>query len=110
MTRRIPEATPATNQLITELGGPAEVARMLNGRLRLDPPIKRQTVSNWKQRGIPYGYRAAMAIHAREMGKGVPPGFLGEPDEECRPHPIEPPEAFRKGLLDDVPAWLQEDA
>lgn len=66
-------------ELIDNLGGPSIVAECLTNRLRLDPPLRPQTVSQWKTRGIPYRWRAALAIEAREGGVCVPVGFLGEP-------------------------------
>lgn len=111
MGRKLPAASADHNRLLTSLGGCAAVARMLSQRMGIDPPITRQAVTNWRTRGIPFAYRATLAIYARELGKSVPPGFLGEPDDVVRPHSIRPPRQFEKGLLDeDVPAWLQGDA
>jgi hypothetical protein len=35
-------------------------------------------VSNWKHRGVPWKYRAAMSRAIVSIGFNVPQGFLGE--------------------------------
>lgn len=71
-----PVSRAAQAKLIADLGGPTAVARMLNGRLNLN--LGQQAVSNWKARRIPFEYRAALAIEARERNVGLPLGWLGE--------------------------------
>lgn len=75
-----PRPSPEQAELIDNLGGPSIVAECLTKQLRLAPALRPQTVSQWKRRGIPYRYRAALAIEAREGGVCVPVGFLGEPE------------------------------
>jgi hypothetical protein len=78
-THRRP-ASPAPSEeltrLIDELGGPQAVADLVEQRLGIR--LRRQAVSAWRNRGIPYRYRAALAIAARERAVGLPPNFLGE--------------------------------
>ncbi len=82
-----PNPSPEQNLLLRDLGGPTKVSRLIKVRTGLT--VSRQAVSNWFQRGIPFRYRAPLAIEAREQGVGVPAGFLGE----------QPPAA----ILDEVP-------
>lgn len=63
-------------ELINALGGPTVVAEMMKKRLNIR--LKPQAVSNWARRGIPFRYRAPLAIEAREHDVGVPANFLGE--------------------------------
>lgn len=75
-----PRPSPAQSQLLDAIGGPKKVAELVNDRLKLegDDALLPQAVSMWKVRGIPYRYRAILAIEARERSIGVPAGFLGE--------------------------------
>lgn len=70
-------STKTQAQLIVALGGAKKVSELIHDRL--GKPLRPQAVSQWRRRGIPYRYRATLAIEARERGIGVPPGFLGEP-------------------------------
>ena len=54
-------------ELIEDFGGPAKVARAINGRLRLN--ITTQAISNWKTRGIPHDYRGALVDLAQIKGR-----------------------------------------
>jgi hypothetical protein len=54
------------------------VAGFVSEHFKLDPPLAPQAISQWKKRGIPYSYRACLAIRARGNNIGVPPGFLNE--------------------------------
>jgi hypothetical protein len=56
--------------LIDRLGGCVKVANMLGA--------KPSSVSNWKHRGVPWKYRAAMSRAIVSIGFNVPQGFLGE--------------------------------
>ena len=47
-------------QIIVELGGPCEVARLLK--------VKQPRVSNWKKRGIADGYKPAIYALAEQAG------------------------------------------
>ncbi len=81
MARRPHSPVPAKDhaKLIDQLGGPSEVARIVSKHIgREDDPIVPQAACQWKKRGIPFAYRACLAIKAREKGVSVPPGFLGE--------------------------------
>lgn len=69
--------------LIDELGGPTIVAALVSASIGLSPELKPQAVSMWRRRGIPYRYRAPLAILAREKCVNVPPGFLGESVPTC---------------------------
>jgi hypothetical protein len=64
--------TPAeqASHLIDCLGGCGKVAKALSR--------SPATVSNWKQRGVPWKYRNTMAVMALAQGVSVPQGFLGE--------------------------------
>lgn len=96
-----PQPSVAQSELIDALGGPKAVAEMVSQRIGLvETPLRPQSASMWKARGIPYRYRAAIAIEARERGIGVPAGFMGEGHE---PVPAIPQH-------DDVPEWLEEGA
>ena len=63
-------------QLIDDLGGPTKVAKIIHQRTgyKLFP----QAISNWRKRGIPFRYRAPLALEAGERNIGVPIDFLGE--------------------------------
>ena len=56
--------------MIERLGGCVKVARQLGA----NP----SSVSNWKRRGVPWKYRAAMARSAVARGFEIPAGFMGE--------------------------------
>lgn len=74
-----PQPSEAQAELIDALGGPTAVAKMVSHRIGMaESPLRPQAASMWKKRGIPYRYRAPLAIEARERGIAVPPGFLGE--------------------------------
>ena len=77
---RTPQPSEAQAKLIDELGGPKAVAKIVSRRIGLsgENALTPQCVSMWKKRGIGFGYRAVLAIEARERGVGVPAGFLGE--------------------------------
>jgi len=64
------------SELIDRLGGAKKVAGMLSRRT--GDVTSPQSVSNWRRRGIPFRFRAAMALEAGERGVGVPGNFLGE--------------------------------
>lgn len=82
-----PRPSAAQIKLIDDLGGPTAVARLINERLALEAPLRPQAASMWKRRGIPYRYRAALAIEAQARKLRVPHGFLGEaaPDADIPP-------------------------
>lgn len=75
-----PRPSEAHVDLIDALGGPKEVIGFINQHLNLpaDESMCPQTCSMWKRRGIPFRYRAPLAIMASERGIDVPRGFLGE--------------------------------
>ena len=75
-----PQPSAAQSELIDALGGPKAVAEMVSRRIGLpeEDELCPQAASMWKRRGIPFRYRAPLAVEARERGIGVPPGFLGE--------------------------------
>ncbi len=81
MVKQTYSASPSAEQqeLIRNLGGPAKVARMLSARIV--ETVRPTTVANWNARGIPFRYRAPLAIEARERGVSVPDNFLGEGPE-----------------------------
>lgn len=81
-----PSPSPEHAKLIEDLGGAAAVARAVVARIggKLSP----QAVSNWKTRGIPFRYRAPLAIEARERGIGAPANFLGEQAPPAPPPPV----------------------
>lgn len=59
---------------IDALGGPTDVAAMLVRRT--GERVIQQTVSHWKKRGIPFFWRAHMALEAGERNIDAPPNFL----------------------------------
>lgn len=79
-TSNAPTPSPEQAKLIDALGGPSAVARLVSNHLgrKDDEQMAPQTVCQWKKRGIPFCYRACLAIAARNRDIGVPPGFLGE--------------------------------
>lgn len=85
--RRFPLVPEKTEQaaLIRALGGATKVARKVTARTGIQ--VLPQSVDMWRKRGIPYRYRAALAIEARERNIGVPDNFLGEQI----PEPTSPP-------------------
>ena len=56
--------------LIDQLGG----NRVLAEKLQVTP----NAVSNWRERGIPWRLRPAIARMATESGVSLPEGFWGE--------------------------------
>jgi hypothetical protein len=78
-----PEPSNELSELIDELGGPVKVVEIL--QRRIGARITAQAVSNWRRRGIPYRYRAPLALEAAERQIGVPVNFMGE-------QPPKPPE------------------
>ncbi len=56
-------------KLIDKLGGPAAVLKALGLKQ------SRQSVSNWRNRGVPWRYRVAVAKLAAEKNISVPRGF-----------------------------------
>ena len=84
MSTRPHAPTPSDEQakLIEDLGGPTAVIGFVNDHLGYKPDdpdrLCPQTASMWKKRGIPFAYRACLAIRAREKNIGVPAGFLNE--------------------------------
>lgn len=91
-----PEPCDEHNKLLDDLGGNLEVARIVTAHFNLIKPLSRQAVYLWRRRGIPFAYRACLAIYARELGFDVPPRFLNEAPN---------PEPVRSPVADDVP-WL----
>ena len=77
-----PDPSEEHIRLIRRIGGPTKVASLVNDRLRLPRPLTPQAVSNWLRRGIPFRYRATLALAASELGFGVPAGFMGEAPAE----------------------------
>ncbi len=77
--------SPEQRQLIDDLGGPTKVAKIIHDRTgyQLTP----QCASNWRTRGIPFRYRAPLALEAGERNIGVPADFLGE--QVPAPKPID---------------------
>lgn len=75
-----PQPSAAQSELIDALGGPTAVAEVVSKRIGLaeEESLCSQAVSMWRKRGIPYRYRAPLAIEARERSIDVPAGFLGE--------------------------------
>jgi len=63
-------------KLIDDLGGPTEVVKMMH--VRTGHKLTPQAVSNWRTRGIPFRYRAPLALEAGARHIGVPFDFLGE--------------------------------
>ena len=53
--------------------------------------LKPQAVSNWRSRGIPFAYRAALALEAGSRDIGVPENFLGDLPPEPEPVDAEVP-------------------
>lgn len=80
MAHYAPKKSAEQAKLIDDLGGPSVVAGIVSDHLGLKGVnrLVPQTVSQWKRRGIPFAYRACLAIEARGKGIGVPAGFLGE--------------------------------
>ena len=76
-------------QLLDNLGGPTEVAEIIHRRTgyKLTP----QAISNWRVRGIPFRYRAPLALEAGERNIGVPIDFLGEQTPASKPKDEEVP-------------------
>jgi hypothetical protein len=95
-----PVPTPEQAKLLADLGGASRVAEVL--RARTQRPLSPQAVSNWIKRGIPFRYRAPLAIEARERQLEVPPNFLGE---EPLPAPPDPPVPEVPAGATDIP-WL----
>ena len=71
-------ATPSAKQrkLIDDLGGPVSVAKTI--KQRTGQTLTPQAVSNWRSRGIPFAYRASLALEAAGRDIGVPKNFLNE--------------------------------
>ena len=63
------------SDFIDELGGTGAVAS-LTGQAS-------HTVSNWRQRDIPWRWRAKLAEVASKSGVTLPSGFLDPADEEA---------------------------
>lgn len=61
--------------LIDALGGPTEVAEIINRMCRTE--IKPNTVSMMRTRKIPWCYRNALVVVAKERDIEIPNGFLG---------------------------------
>ncbi|MCH8136901.1 MAG: hypothetical protein IIB77_13060 [Proteobacteria bacterium] len=84
-------ARPSVEQreLIDNLGGPTEVGKIIQRRTghQLTP----QAISNWRVRGIPFRYRAPLALEAGERNIGVPIDFLGEQTPAPKPADAEVP-------------------
>jgi hypothetical protein len=78
--RSHPPSAPEHSKLIDDLGGPLAVAKIVGAHIgrEADNPFSPQNVTQWRWRGIPFRYRACLAIRAREKNIGVPKGFLGE--------------------------------
>lgn len=100
-TLSAPAPSPDHIALIDSLGGPTAVAEAVSRRLGIAPPLTPQSVSMWKVRGIPWRYRAMLAIMAREDEVSCPPGFLGEPTPQQKP-------AAGADDLEEVPGWLNQ--
>ena len=64
-------------ELIDAMGGPTSVAYIISARIGKEPPLKPQTVSMWRLRGIPYRYRGPLAVEARERNIPTPSDFFG---------------------------------
>ncbi len=75
--------------LIDALGGPTKVAAII--KVRTGHVLKPQAVSNWRSRGIPFAYRAALALEAGSRDMGVPANFLGDLAPEPEPIDAEVP-------------------
>jgi len=55
------------NEIIDALGGNQSVASLLN--------VRAATVSNWRQRGVPWKFRAQIVAIMRRKRLPVPEGF-----------------------------------
>jgi len=55
-------------EIITALGGPSKVAERFG--------LQRNSVCNWKTRGIPRWWRKMVAEHARRVKVTLPDGFM----------------------------------
>lgn len=73
-----PIPSPEQVKLIDELGGATKVAAYLTEHFQRRTPLRPQSVSAWKTRGIPFAYRAALAIWANQRAVSVPSVFLNE--------------------------------
>ncbi len=76
-------------QLIDNLGGPTKVVEIIHRRT--GHKLKPQAISNWRVRGIPFRYRAPLALEAGERNIGVPIDFLGEQTPAPKPTDEEVP-------------------
>lgn len=76
-------------QLIDRLGGPKALVEIV--RLRTGFTLTTQAISNWRRRGIPFRYRAPLALEAGERNIGVPIDFLGEQTPTPKPSDPEVP-------------------
>ena len=101
-----PAASAATSKLIDDLGGSTAVSDLISKHFDIQPVLTPQAVSNWRRRGIPFCYRACLAIKGREAGVDVPAGFLNEgvpamPADEG-PDTL----TLKKSIGNDLPGWL----
>lgn len=109
MTRRTHAAapTPEHSQFLDDLGGPAKIAAYVSERLSMDPPMTPQAVSMWRKRGIPHGYRMALAVMAQAHGVAVPGGFFFS----HRPPADRTGENYSEDIpADDTPGFLRGSA
>ncbi len=74
-----PKASKSQASFIDALGGNTKVARKVSERMGLRKPLNRSAVGQWKVRGIPYAYRAALTALALEEGVSVPDDLNGMP-------------------------------
>jgi len=107
-----PTAGPEVSALIDALGGPTEVSRIVTAHFNIHTPMTPQAICNWKRRGIPWAYRACLAMHARDQSIDVPENFMNEgflPAHVARQRAEQSVQHARRGVdpgEGDEIAWL----